>query len=178
MDGADSVIGLIESNNPLADGAIPTYMARASGEVGNLSEPDKAPFGGSKALMEKVKQVYSNATAGKLTPENRDFVRRLAVTMKENGIRNKNGYAKKVSQQYGKIGSYGTADEIYSILNQDLGVNPDDAPKGVKFPVTNDGGQELTEPNQHNQALDWANANPNDPRSAAIKQKAIQSMQG
>ena len=37
---------------------------------------------------------------------------------------------------------------------------------------------DLTETNQHNQALEWANANPNDPRSAAIKQKALQSMQG
>lgn len=68
------------SKNPLANGAIPTFLSRASGEVGALSEADKAPFGGSQALTAKLKQIMQTASTGTLTDENRKFVIDLSNT--------------------------------------------------------------------------------------------------
>lgn len=117
IDAADNVIDLISSNNPIADNAVPTYMARASGEVGNLSEPDKAPFGGSQALLDRMQQAVSQATAGKLTPENRQFVRQLAETMKKSAMKNMNNQANKFSQQEARIGGYGTDQDVLHMVN-------------------------------------------------------------
>lgn len=137
IDAANSVIDLIDSNNPLADNAVPTYMARASGEVGNLSEPDKAPFGGSQALAARMQQAISQASTGQLTPENRDFVRKLAQTMKNSAIRNQANHAKLFAKQYGRIGGYGTEAEIYSIVSPDSdspvgGGNTNADPLGIR----------------------------------------------
>lgn len=117
IDSAENVIDLISSNNPIADSAVPTYMARASGEVGNLSEADKAPFGGSQALLTRMQQAVSQATKGKLTPENREFVRQLAETMKASALRNLDRHARDFSKQNAKIGGYGNEQEIYTMIN-------------------------------------------------------------
>lgn len=120
IEAADTVIDLISSNNPIADSAIPTYMARASGEVGALTEADKAPFGGSQALLARIGQAFQQSKSGKLTPENREFVRQLAETMKASAVRNQINAAKKFSEQYSKVGSYGTAQDIEATISPDL----------------------------------------------------------
>lgn len=116
VDASDNVIELINSGNPIADSAIPTYIARASGEVGNLSEADKAPFGGTQALVGKLGQVIERAKSGKLTPENREFVRQLAETMKASAIKNKINYARTFSKQYSRLGDYGNENEILATI--------------------------------------------------------------
>ena len=116
VDASDNVIELINSGNPIADSAIPTYIARASGEVGNLSEADKAPFGGTQALIGKLGQVVERAKTGKLTSENREFVRQLAETMKSSAIKNKINYAKTFAKQYSRLGDYGREPEILATI--------------------------------------------------------------
>ena len=123
IDAADNILELISSNNPIADAAVPTYMARASGEVGNLSEADKAPFGGSRALATRMLQTVNQAESGKLTPENRQFVKQLAETMKKTNIQNRNNYAQSFAKQHAQSGIYGTEQEILPALVPDFDFN-------------------------------------------------------
>ena len=143
IDAADNVIDLISSNNPLADNAVPTYMARASGEVGNLSEADKAPFGGSQAILTRMGQAISQASSGKLTPENREFVRQLAETMKASALRNLTNHAKNFSKQYGKLGGYGDEKEIFSTISPDFDISNS---TGIKTGTTSSGISYTVEP--------------------------------
>lgn len=128
IESADNVLGLIAENSPLADRAIPTYMARASGEVGNLSEADKAPFGGTQAIMGRLNQVFEQASSGKLTPENREYVRQLAETMKRSATQNNSNHAKTFAAQYGKIGGFGTPEQIFAAVSPDISTTTASAP--------------------------------------------------
>lgn len=90
-------------NNPIAQTAIPTLMARASGEVGNLSEADKRPFGGSQAIVERVKRIFEEASTGKNTPENLKYINELADTFQAAGVRKKNSLARERAKQYSRV---------------------------------------------------------------------------
>lgn len=114
---SNTIIGLIDSNNPIADSSIPTFMARASGEVGNLSEADKAPFGGSRSLLEQMKAVVTRADSGELTPENRLFVRRLAETFRKKANENQRDLARRSARQYSQIKGIGMDENsIFNLL--------------------------------------------------------------
>jgi len=116
IDAANNIIELLNANNPIADGSLPTFMARASGEVGNLSEADKAPFGGSQAVMAKLQQAYERAKSGKLDDQNRQFLRSLAETMQKSNRRNLAETARRYGKQYGSVGVYGSDREIFDTL--------------------------------------------------------------
>ena len=83
-EAADGILAIADmaQDNPIAANSIPTFMAKASGEVGNLSEADKKPFGGSLALDSRIKQAWSQWQKGTMTPENQAFVKQLAVTLR------------------------------------------------------------------------------------------------
>lgn len=100
-DAANNVLELLSSGNPIAYQSIPTYMARLSGEVGNLSEADKKPFGGSQALNDRFQQAFESAKDGKLTPENIKFVGDLVTKLKGKAVENRENTARRYSDQYG-----------------------------------------------------------------------------
>ena len=100
LDGADAVRGLAISGNPIAAAAIPTYMARASGEVGNLSEPDKAPFGGTRAILSRMEAALTQLSKGTLTQTNRDFLLELADIMEKSANKNLDRHARINAKQY------------------------------------------------------------------------------
>lgn len=110
---------LIEANNPLADNAIPTFLARASGEVGALSEADKRPFGGEQSLVSRMKQAAQMAATGTLTPENREFVRQLAATMENSAKININRRKKDLAANYSRAQRSFTKDEVEALLGID-----------------------------------------------------------
>lgn len=148
--GASTVLDLVRSKNPLGHAAVPTFLARASGEVGALTEADKAPFGGSRAISSRISQAIEQYKTGKITQENLQFIERLADTMQKNAIKNKNARAIDLSKQ--KANKKFTQDELYkSFTGEDL------APAPTK---------ELT--GEDKQAFEWAKKNPEDPRSAEI----------
>jgi len=99
---ANTIIRLLEEGNPVADQSIPTFMARASGEVGNLSEADKAPFGGSRALVEQMSAIIQKASTGQLTPENREFVKQVASVFMRSANQNITSIAKRNAKQYSR----------------------------------------------------------------------------
>ena len=116
IDGASNTRELALSGNPIAASAIPTYMARASGEVGNLSEADKAPFGGSRAILARLEASLTQMSTGQLTEDNRKFLIDLSDTMEASALRNLDRRAKEVSSQYGKASDFIKSDEIYKTL--------------------------------------------------------------
>lgn len=116
IDGAEAVRELAMSDNPIAAAAIPTYMARASGEVGALSEPDKAPFGGSQAIMNKLEAALNQKVAGTLTDENRQFLLDLSDVMKRNAEQNLDRKGREFSDQYSKTKVGLKAPDIFKSL--------------------------------------------------------------
>ena len=120
-DTGKQINSLLSSNNPIADASIPTVMARHFGEVGALSEADKAPFGGSIAFDARFNQAMSNFARGKITKENRGFLRQLASTMEKNARGNLRTAARIRAKQFSKIykGKI-SEEEIFSILDPSI----------------------------------------------------------
>lgn len=102
ITSSDIIVEAVASNNPVANASLPTLMARASGEVGNLSEADKAPFGGSRALAARMKQVAEELSTGLRTEENLKFIEELAVTFRKAAERAKERIARERSAQFSK----------------------------------------------------------------------------
>lgn len=102
ISSADIIVDAVASNNPVANASLPTLMARASGEVGNLSEADKAPFGGSRALLARMKQVGEEMSTGLRTEENLKFIEDLALIFRKNAGRAKTRIARERAKQFSK----------------------------------------------------------------------------
>lgn len=103
LDGAENVRQLATSGNPIAAAAIPTYMARASGEVGNLSEPDKAPFGGTREILGKMEASLNQLANGTLTEENKNFLIELAEVMQNSATKNLDRRGREMAKQFSRV---------------------------------------------------------------------------
>lgn len=68
--------------------AIQNKFARASGEVGVMTEGDVAGFGGSAALQDRIKRTASMLATGKLPESDRKFLSQFAEAM-ERGAKDK-----------------------------------------------------------------------------------------
>ncbi len=119
---ASLIVTVSESDNPIGHASLETLMARASGEVGNLSEADKRPFGGSRALDEKMEQFFSEIYSGKKSTENLGFIRDLAQTFRDVGRKNRIKKAKHMAKQYSKANKKykWTPDEVFNFLMPDI----------------------------------------------------------
>ncbi len=115
---ANLITDVSNSDNPIGHASLETLMARASGEVGNLSEADKKPFGGSRALTERMKQTFSELYKGRKTPENLKFIADLADTFRQTGQKKKLALARQRSAQYARANrSRGwTPQEVFGAL--------------------------------------------------------------
>ena len=117
------VKSILELGNPIGDASVTTFMAKASGEVGALSEADKRPYGGSQAFNAKFQQAALNYAKGTLTDENRQFLMQLADTMGSKAQSNMKQRATQMSKQYGQLRDF-TPEQIidlvgYEDLSQD-----------------------------------------------------------
>jgi hypothetical protein len=111
---------LANSGNPLADNALPTFMARATGEVGNLTEAERAPFGSSRDLVSRIQQVSKNLANGKLTDDNRKFVIQLADTFEKRNRAAVESTADRMARQAGSLLRADPADIRGRILPADF----------------------------------------------------------
>lgn len=102
-DQASTLIDLLEANNPLADNAVPTFAARATGEVGNLTEAERAAFGGSKAIQRKLARWAKAATTGKLTDADRGDLLKLSKILQKGAARGVRKKAGLLSKQLGSV---------------------------------------------------------------------------
>jgi len=88
LDAASSVKALLETKNPISDQAMRIQFPRLLGEVGNLTAQEQNAFGGSKAIVEKMKQLFNTWTTGQLTPTNKEFLGELVSTLEIAASRN------------------------------------------------------------------------------------------
>ena len=137
INAASNIRELLAANNPVADMSIPTYMARLSGEVGALSEADKAPFGGEQSIAQKIEQYTSKAVSGELTSENRRWISQLADVLEKNSKKNRARTARDYSKTYGGANKINPS-ELYDLLNDDPEnpfdeAIPSDSSGGIKF---------------------------------------------
>ena len=109
LDSATDVKALIASGNPIAANAVPTYMARMSGEVGALAEGDKKPFGGSRAILERAKQAFEQMANGTLTVSNAKFLNELTDVIQKRGY--EKIYSEAVNTSKQKKDLYGISEE-------------------------------------------------------------------
>jgi len=100
MDAATMVRDIVTSNTPIEAASIPTFMARLSGEVGNLSEADKRPFGGTRAIQGRLEQFQNELTRGTLTEENKKYVLDIVDTIERAAGKNLKRRAGILSKQY------------------------------------------------------------------------------
>lgn len=100
VDASNTIRDLAVSGNPIAAAAIPTYSARMSGEVGNLSEADKRPFGGSRAILARIDQALTQAATGGISNDNKQFVLNLTDIIQKRAQENIGSLAKKRAQQH------------------------------------------------------------------------------
>lgn len=94
--------GLINNDNAIIQGAAPTVLAKAMGEVGALTEADKAPYQGSLAIASRISQFFETNKSGKLTPENRKQLLGLVKQLKTSMEKRKQSNAKLLSSQLSK----------------------------------------------------------------------------
>lgn len=117
LDASDDIGNFIDSGNPIAAGAIPTYSARMSGEVGNLSESDKKPFGGSRAILAKIDQSLKEMADGTLSEDNKRFMSEFVSLVKKRAYEKIHSEAVNTSKQ--KKGLYDLSEkEIYDRIYQ------------------------------------------------------------
>lgn len=150
------------NGNPITQEAAKTFAARASGEVGALSDQDRAAYGGTKAILSKINQIATQAASGELTEENKKFMIELADKFEQAGRRDLSArldvYAKQGTKRV-KM----SEDEVKEIIRPDLILQQQEQKSTISTQ------RQLS--NKDQQALDWANSNPNDPRAAQIKRK-------
>lgn len=75
---AGKAVEMIRSGNKIAPEAVKVLLARASGDVGNLTETEKNVFGGSQALWDKIKQAVATGTTSQLIEGNKEELAKLA----------------------------------------------------------------------------------------------------
>lgn len=132
LDAANTIRDLATSGNPIASAAIPTYMARMSGEVGNLSEADKKPFGGSRAMLERMQAAFQQAATGTLTEDNKQYILGITDLIEKRSNVNLDALAKTRSEQYSAADPRMSSDEIYKMLR---GEKPTLAPPPAPAPT-------------------------------------------
>lgn len=115
FDSATTMLDMLASGNPVSDAAVATFAARATGEVGNLTEEERKPFGGSRAMLRRIQAVASVAATGKMTDADRKDLQSLANTFKRAAQRNIRQRTLSVTQQAARtLGS--SQEEIFSLI--------------------------------------------------------------
>lgn len=117
-ENAKNIKEILASENPVGDQAVVNFLVKASGDVGALTESDKAPFKSSQAITERLAQIKEQYVTGKLTPENRKYLNDLADTFEKAANRSTSTMAKRISQTTAKI--HGLNDnDVYNIIYPD-----------------------------------------------------------
>lgn len=101
---------LLSLDNPIAGEAAKTAIARLSGEVGNLSDTDRASFGGSKAWNSRVEQLEEQAFSGELTPENKQFLQQVVAAFETSINSSIGSRSKALARQFSKINNVNERD--------------------------------------------------------------------
>jgi hypothetical protein len=85
LAAAYSTMSLLSGNNPIATDVIKTQIVRASGQASNsVSDRDVKGIGTLQSVRGRVLQIKEEAKTGKLTEENRYYLKKLLENMAKN----------------------------------------------------------------------------------------------
>lgn len=99
LDQASTAALALKLKNPVADSAIKTMLAKASGEVGNLTEAEREMFAGSPALARRAARLSKLAALGTLPDADRKDLEELISVYQENSVRGIQSRAQMVAGQ-------------------------------------------------------------------------------
>ncbi len=119
LDASTTLVDMIDAGQPVTDAAIAGLAARASGEVGALTEADKAPYGGSRAMLSRLRRYASIAATGEIPEADRAELRKLALTFQNAAKRNVQKKATLKAQQMANIYSLDPNEVMEKILPTD-----------------------------------------------------------
>jgi hypothetical protein len=105
--------------NPITQEAAKTFAARASGEVGALSDQDRAAYGGSKAIIDRINSTATRAISGELTEKDKQFMKELADKFEAAGQRDLQARLSIYAKQ-GTKRTKMNEDEIKEVIRPDL----------------------------------------------------------
>lgn len=119
MASARTMRDFLSENNPIGAEAAKRFAARASGEVGTLTDQDVSVFGGSRAVLDRLQQAAQELATGTLTENNKKFMSQLADTFEKAGQRDLearlNIYAKQGTKR-----TKMSEDEVKETIRPDL----------------------------------------------------------
>lgn len=119
-DAAQNVMAIRDiadlQKNPIASAALPTFIARASGEVGNLSEADKRPFGGGQGLEDRLARFTEKQKSGLILDKDLEFIKQLAETMARSAQDRMNARGAVLAKQFAKTTPKYNETEVRDIL--------------------------------------------------------------
>jgi hypothetical protein len=107
--------------NPITQEAAKTFAARASGEVGALSDQDRAAYGGSKAIIDRINSTFTRAVTGELTDTDKKFMKELADKFEQAGQRDLQSRLSIYSKQ-GTKRTKMSEDEVKETIRPDLAI--------------------------------------------------------
>lgn len=96
---AKQAIQLLDSGSPLTATAILPMLARASGEVGNLTEIEQQRFAGRQDYFSKLQRLVMKGSISQLPEEDKTELRKLAELYANYGDQLKSSYAKTLAGQ-------------------------------------------------------------------------------
>lgn len=99
LQNVEQIFDVLKTGNPIGDASVKTFFARASGEVGNLSVQEQAQYGGSRAIIDRIKNINEQLNTGKMSDANRKFATELAQTYKTANERKMEEVADKYANQ-------------------------------------------------------------------------------
>lgn len=115
VENADSLIDAALTN-PVANAALPTQLARLSGQVGVLTNLDVAIYGTPGSIVNKMSQISEQMRSGTLTEQNATFMKELAATMAANQVKILESEADRVSNQMSQVLGVPSADAKQFLL--------------------------------------------------------------
>ncbi len=92
---------------------LPTVMARASSEVGNLNENERAVFEGARDWWSRFQQATSTAAKSEVIKSNLKSIRAIAQVYKDHGVEIFNERANFYAGQH--VNDYTGADKDHAI---------------------------------------------------------------
>lgn len=103
LNSGDRLSAILEQENPVIDNAVGTIFIKMLGEVGNLTENEQNKHT-SKAAVARLNQALEQAKNGKLTPENRAFIKSAAQALRNGASRSLQKEAQKLADSYKSAG--------------------------------------------------------------------------
>jgi hypothetical protein len=143
ISAAQSMRELLASKNPISDEAAKRFAARASGEVGAMTDNDIKPFGGRQSLVGRIQQAAEQAKSGSLTDENRKLLMDLSQKFESSAkaqLHNRlDVYAKQAADDLG-LTPMELKTRIRPDLAEEIGKQPiEEAPANTVERTTKDG---------------------------------------